>query len=190
MNMKKIVLAMALVSSVGSMAHAAGYVQVPPSVDPTVPTTATGKVTFVGSVNDTPCSIDPDSVDQTIQMGSVSAVALQGGKQATPVPFSIKLHDCSLATASTATVSFNGTAGAAGEGLDTTFAVVGTASNVGVGLHGLNGQALKPGDKDSARTLVEGDNELQFEAFMQGATTSSIVPGDFSAITNFTIEYN
>jgi len=37
--------------------------------------------------------------------------------------------------------------------------------------------------------IAAGDNTLEFGAYVQGAATGDIVPGDFSAVTNFTLAY-
>ncbi|MDO2449524.1 hypothetical protein [Enterobacter vonholyi] len=60
MNAKKILLAMALSSLMAAGAHAASTDQ------------GHGKITFLGSVIDAPCSIDAKSLDQTIQLGAIS----------------------------------------------------------------------------------------------------------------------
>lgn len=48
-----------------------------------------GKVKFTGSIIDAPCSINPESVDQTVDLGQISNVALQNGGKSTPRPFSL-----------------------------------------------------------------------------------------------------
>ena len=35
-----------------------------------------GKVTFTGSIIDAPCSISPDSIDQTVSLGQISNACL------------------------------------------------------------------------------------------------------------------
>jgi type 1 fimbria pilin len=41
----------------------------------------------------------------------------------------------------------------------------------------------------SPQVIAAGDNTLEFGAYVQGAATGDIVPGDFSAVTNFTLAY-
>lgn len=44
-----------------------------------------GKVTFTGSIIDAPCSISPDSIDQTVSLGQISNAALANSGTSTPM---------------------------------------------------------------------------------------------------------
>lgn len=177
MNAKKILLAMAVSSVMTAGAHAAtdqGH----------------GKITFVGSVIDAPCSIDAKSLDQTIQLGAISKNQLSGGGKSTPVSFDIQLHDCDSTTAKKASITFNGIAGDSTGGLDSVFAVTGQATGVGVGISDMGGKAIKPGTKASLAAMNDGDNDLQFLAFVQGSTASgAVTPGTFASVANFMMTY-
>lgn len=72
-----------------------------------------GKVTFTGSIIDAPCSISPETVDQTVDMGQVSNVALKNGGKSAPRQFDIKLEQCDNSTLKTVTTTFEGKASAA-----------------------------------------------------------------------------
>lgn len=39
------------------------------------------------------------------------------------------------------------------------------------------------------QAIVTGDNTLEFGAFVKGGATGDIIPGDFTAVTNFTLAY-
>ncbi|KAA0512258.1 MULTISPECIES: fimbrial protein [Enterobacter] len=177
MNAKNKLLVMALSSLITAGAHAAtdqGH----------------GKITFLGSVIDAPCSIDAKSLDQTIQLGAISKNQLADGGKSTPVSFDIQLHDCDSATANKASITFNGIAGAKTDGLDSAFAVTGQASGVGVGITDMGGKVIKPGTKSSLSAMSDGDNELQFLAYVQGSTASgAVIPGNFTSIANFMMTY-
>ncbi|WP_449556055.1 fimbrial protein [Huaxiibacter chinensis] len=177
MNVNKILLAMACSSLMSAGAYAA--------VDQ-----GHGKLTFIGSVIDAPCSIDAKSLDQTIQLGAISQYQLAGGGKSTPVSFDIQLHDCDSATANKASITFNGIAGDSAGGLDSNFAVTGQASGVGVGITDMGGKIVKPGVAVSLAAMNDGDNDLQFLAFVQGSTASdAVVPGTFASIANFMMSY-
>jgi type 1 fimbria pilin len=175
--MKKILLAVAMSSVMITGAHAAedqGH----------------GKITFKGSVIDAPCSIDADSLDQTVQLGSIAKGALEGGNRSTPVDFSIQLHDCSFDTKNEVNVAFNGYEGDKTAGLDNSFAVTGQAQGVGVTITDMGSNVIAPNTSAKAIVLNDGDNELQFQAYVQGASTSgAVVPGTFTSTANFVMSY-
>jgi len=176
MNMKKVVLAVAMASAMvsGVQAKDLGH----------------GEVKFTGSIIDAPCSIDGASGDQTVVLGQIAAHQMEKGGKSTPVPFYIQLHDCDTTTAKNATVTFTGAANPDST-LSDTFATVGQAKNVGVAVTGPDGQVIKPNDKSGKIALVDGDNKLAFSAYVQGSTTSGAValPGAFSATTKFMMDY-
>ncbi|VTR59918.1 Fimbria A protein precursor [Serratia fonticola] len=84
MKLNKIMMAAVIALGVSSVAHAA------------VKDQGHGKVTFTGSIIDAPCSITPDSIDQTIELGQISKVALKDGGKSTPRNFSIDLENCEV----------------------------------------------------------------------------------------------
>lgn len=74
--------------------------------------------------------------------------------------------------------------------LDSAFAVTGQASGVGVGITDMGGKVIKPGTKSSLSAMSDGDNELQFLAYVQGSTASgAVIPGNFTSIANFMMTY-
>lgn len=181
MNMKKIVCAVAMASAMATgaanAAAAAGTDQ------------GHGKIKFEGTVIEAACSIDAKSIDQTIQMGAIAAHALDKNGKSTPVDFSIQLHDCDTSMGGTATVAFNGIAGDKGAGLDQAFATTGTAGGgVGVVITDLGGVAIAPNSQSSAINLADGDNKLEFQAYVLGSQ-SSVIPGAFSSVANFVMDY-
>ena len=99
-----------------------------------------GVVRFTGSIIDAPCSIDPNSVDQTVELGSVSNVVLVDGGNSAPKPFEIRLEKCSLDTAKTVKTTFNGAAGEGG-----LLGITGDARGAGIALTDGNGDAITLG---------------------------------------------
>ena len=55
-----------------------------------------GKVNFKGSIIDVPCSIAPNSIDQTVEFGQISNMALVNGGKSTPRTFDIALENCDV----------------------------------------------------------------------------------------------
>lgn len=174
MKLNKIMLAATLAMGVVSFANVA-----------TAADAGHGKVTFKGSIIDAPCSISPDSVDQTVQLGQISNVALKDGGTSAPKNFEIKLESCSLSTLKTVTTTFTGSAGA-NDGLG----ITGTAKGASIIITDGKGAPVKLGTATAAQTLQNGKNTLSFAAYLKGEGTSvDIVPGDFTGITDFTLAY-
>lgn len=175
MNMKKIVLAVAMASAMATgAANAADQ--------------GHGTVKFVGSIIDSPCSITPDSVDQTVNLGEVSSKALMDSGKSSPQAFDIKLENCDVSSLSdkTVTATFTGTESTALPGF---LAIAGTASGASVGITADDGSSIKLGDASPAVTIADGNNDMHFAAFLQGNGASSVVPGDFTSVASFTLNY-
>lgn len=173
--MKKIILA-TLISGAMAMSASAFAVDA-----------GKGTVTFTGSIISAPCSIAPGEENQTIELGQVSNVTLEAGGESTPQPFSIQLQGCNLADDNQVTVVFGGTAADA-TGL---LSIVGEAQGAGVKIMTTAGTQIKAGDGSTGNTqnYVKGNNELKFQAALKGLTGATVVPGDFTATTNFTLSY-
>ncbi|MEY0891412.1 type 1 fimbrial protein, partial [Providencia rettgeri] len=56
-----------------------------------------GKVNFKGSIIDAPCSISPDSIDQTVELGSVADSTLASSGKSTARTFDVSLENCNAA---------------------------------------------------------------------------------------------
>ncbi|MPQ86930.1 type 1 fimbrial protein [Pseudomonas sp. MAFF 730085] len=148
---------------------------------------ADGTVTFVGSVHSGACSIKPDSVDQTVNLGAIAKHQLDRGGKSEARRVLIELEGCSLAdlTDNTVTTTFTGAPSGAVPGA---IGIVGGAGNVGIMMtHG--GRPVVLGVATAPQVIAAGENTLEFGAYVQGALAGAIVPGGFSAVTNFTLAY-
>lgn len=176
MNLNKTLLAAVIAFGSASMAHA---------------DQGSGKVTFTGSIIDSPCSIAPDSLDQTVEMGQISNAALKDSGQSTPKNFDIKLENCSFGTPAAKNkvkVTFSGMESLAGNGL---LGITGNAKGASVAITQGDGQVIKLGQATKEQTLKVGNNTLSFAAYMQGdGASATITEGDFQAVTDFTLAYN
>nr|WP_206433616.1 fimbrial protein [Pseudomonas synxantha] len=146
-----------------------------------------GTVTFLGSVHSGACSIKPDSVDQTVHLGAIAKHQLQAGGKSEARRVLIELEGCDLAglTDNTVTTTFTAAPSTVVPGA---IGTVGGAGNMGIMMtHG--GDLVKLGVPTAPQIISAGDNTLEFGAYVQGAATGDIVPGDFSAVTNFTLAY-
>ncbi|OJT44273.1 fimbrial protein [Serratia plymuthica] len=176
MKMNKALLAAAVVFGMSSLAHAdQGH----------------GKVTFTGSIIDAPCSIAPESIDQTVDLGQISNAALKDGGQSTPRNFDIKLESCSFGTPAAKNkvqVTFTGMESNAGNGL---LGITGNAKGASLAITQADGQVITLGQATKEQTLQDGNNTLSFAAYLQGdGASATITEGDFQAVTDFTLAYN
>ncbi|MGK7245813.1 fimbrial protein [Buttiauxella agrestis] len=178
MKISKIVLALSLGMTLVTAAHADLKDQ------------GHGTVHFNGSIIDAPCSINPESVDQTIPMGAISNTALKDGGRSEPVNFKILLTQCDTAQLTDGvTVTFSGSPSTGNPDL---LGITGSASGASIALIDGAGSPVVLGTPSVARPLVDGSNELDFAAFLQGdeGASAAIVPGSFTSVANFSLSYN
>ncbi|EUM08942.1 fimbrial protein [Enterobacter sp. E12] len=182
MKLNKVMMATVLALGVSSTAFAAEQ--------------GHGKVTFTGSIIDAPCSINPESADQTVELGQISNVALKNGGKSNPRQFSIDLENCSFEAddkgvlqKNKVTATFTGMESSVVNGA---LSINGTAQGAGVVIAEADGNAVKLGQPTKAQVLQDNNNSLNFSAYLQGASASdtAIVPGDFKAVADFTLAYN
>ncbi|MEE4412054.1 MULTISPECIES: fimbrial protein [unclassified Serratia (in: enterobacteria)] len=160
-----------------------------------------GTVTFTGSIIDAPCSITPETVDQIVDLGQVSNVALKDGGKSTPKNFQIKLENCELITEKEGknnTVSLTFT-GASSEANDGRLGITGTAQGASIAITDGAGTVIELGKPTDVQELQNGNNTLSFAAYLQGdmikgaegseATGATIVPGTFQSVADFTLAY-
>lgn len=181
MKFKKAMMVAVVALGVSSVAHAA------------VKDQGHGKVTFTGSIIDAPCSITPNSIDQTIELGQISKVALKDSGKSTPRNFSIDLENCELGEKDNnkVTVTFTGMESSAANGL---LGITGTAKGASVAITDGSGAIIKLGEKTKPQQLQNGGNTLSFAAYLQGDTGTaeapiSVTEGEFQTVANFTLAY-
>lgn len=146
-----------------------------------------GTVEFYGSIIDAPCSIDPDSGAQRIPLGQVSSSALKDGGRSASKMFKIKLLQCSTETYKTVKTTFTGAE--APDVLEGALGIEGIAKNAAVVITNAGGEQIKLGQASAAQTLNDGNNDLNFAAYLQGSSSKAAIPGDFTAIATFALSY-
>ncbi|PVZ83013.1 fimbria A protein [Serratia sp. S1B] len=147
-----------------------------------------GSVNFVGSIIDAPCSITPENLDQTVNMGEVSNATLGVAGKGDTQPFQIKLVGCDLETAKSVDVTFKGIADAAGKDK---LAIQGSAAGAAIEMvNKSDGTAIELGKATSFANLVDDSNTLKFGAtLVSTAEREDIVPGAFTANADFMLTY-
>jgi type 1 fimbria pilin len=150
-----------------------------------------GKVTFKGAIIDAPCSISPDSIDQTVELGQISNMALADGGKSTPRTFDIALENCDVTSlAKGVQLTFTGAA-ASFDTTNKTLGIVGTGSGAGVQITNGSGNVVTLGTATPFQQIQDGNNTLRFSAYLMGngGALSTITVGDFSSVADFTLSY-
>ncbi|MFV8984683.1 fimbrial protein [Serratia fonticola] len=150
-----------------------------------------GKVSFKGSIIDAPCSISPDSIDQTVDLGSISNVALVDGGKSKPRTFDILLENCDLTNVTSGVkLTFSGAA-ATFDSAKKTLGIAGTGAGAGIQITNGSGEVLTLGTAASVQALQNGNNTLRFSAYLvgNGGNIETIKVGEFSSVADFTLSY-
>lgn len=153
-----------------------------------------GKVTFTGSIIDAPCSITPETADQTVMLGQVASHVLKDGGTSAPKSFTIDLENCSFgtdageadATGNSVSVTFSGTASTQDPKL---LGLTGEAAGAGVAIADESGKLLNVGTPSSLYNLSGTNPSLGFTAYLKGISGQTITTGDFESVANFTMDY-
>lgn len=154
-----------------------------------VPSANSGRVTFEGSIVDTPCNLSPgaEGEDVIVSFGQLSKSRLSTGQKPTK-EFTISLVDCAL-DGKTADITFRSAQA------DTTkkyLIPTGKASGVGISIQNVTFDKSSP-----LTTIHDGDNLFKFQAQVAGIAKTDagktdvgkIIEGNFYASTDFVITY-
>ncbi|ENI7937297.1 fimbrial protein [Salmonella enterica] len=167
----------------------------------TPPTTGpfgSGKITFTGTITNSPCDIAPGDDAIAVQLGQISYRHLKAVDDVSDSkPFTIHLQNCAfdpddavtnknlVGKMSKVTVSFSGNADSAKKGYVNT----GNAQNVAVQLlKSDNHTILTPNTDADAQQLQTGNNELNFFARVVALTTA-VTPGTIESSVTYTLKY-
>ena len=193
MNMNKMALATMLMCGSISLANAA----------------TGGQVNFEGSITDTPCSIHPDSVKQTVKLGAVSKPGLASGINGPEQKVKIQLLNCSFAMSApvppslvgspvgnNVSVTFTGPQGGypGTPGVtNTLLGITGSAKGASIQLIDYSSKPVILGQKTTLQELAQSSNtDLEFTAYLKpnpGVAASDIVEGNFTSTVNFIMNY-
>ncbi|HFW4212030.1 TPA: fimbrial protein, partial [Salmonella enterica subsp. enterica serovar Reading] len=168
-----------------------------------------GKVTFTGTITNSPCDIAPGDDNLTVNFGQISYRKLKAANAADTQdvkPVTIHLQNCSfdpntsssgiknlVGAMSMVSVAFTGTADTG----DTAYANTpgaGMATGVGVQLLDSDLHPLKPSVLSSTGTtpqqLQTGDNQINlFAQLINLGGEDSIKPGNIETALNYTLTY-
>lgn len=153
------------------------------------PSQGSGTVNFVGAIVDAPCSITPESVDQTVDMGQIANATLDTYGESAPQKFAIKLEGCAFETAKSVDVTFTG---AADNTAKDQLQLQGSAKGAAIEMINMkSGEKIVLGKASNFDGLIDGSNTLNLSAKLvkTSADENDIVPGNFTATTNFVLAY-
>jgi len=178
MNLNKTLLATIIAFGSVSMAHA---------------NEGSGKITFVGSIIDAPCSIAAGSDTQTIELGEISKAVLEtqeGKGQSKPKNFNVTLENCSFGedgAKNKVSVTFSGP-----KSSSQLLGITGSAKGASVAITDGSGKLIELDKATDGQVLQEGtSNTLSFAAYVKGdGAADGITEGDFQAVADFTLAYN
>ncbi|AKO44903.1 pilin protein [[Haemophilus] ducreyi] len=166
------------------------------------PPAGEGIVNFKGTIVEAACSVDPSFTNQTVDLGQTAAAKLVKGGTSRPAPFTIKLVDCETGgKTKKAHIAFTGNMD---KEVENGLAILGQAKGAAIQITGLDGKPVKLDGSKTNVTIQEGDNSLQFSAYLKGYPTAAvgrddggpvgpegkaIVAGEFTSLVNFTMSY-
>jgi type 1 fimbria pilin len=180
MKLSKVALAMGL-----GMALVSGFANAAASSNTAAGAAGHGTVHFKGEIIDAPCSISPDSADQTVDLGQVSNSSLKNKGKSSPVAFNIKLQNCDISTYKTVTATWSGTADTNNADI---WGITGTASGAGIVLNDASMKPIVLGAETAATTLTANDTTIAMSAYLQG-DGQTVVPGAFTGAADFVLAY-
>lgn len=168
---------------------------------PTVGPFGSGKITFTGTITNSPCDIAPGDDAITVPFGQISYRRLNAVDATTDSkPFTIHLQNCAFdpddaatnknpaGKMSKVTVSFSG----GGDATHHAYVSTGSAQHVGVQLLKSDNTTIiepnTPMPDDDAKQLQAGNNELNFFARLI-ALAADVTPGDVNASVTYTLKY-
>jgi len=171
-------------------------------VEPTNPTaqaeSSQGTIHFTGFINDVPCSIDNDNLNQTVKFGEIALHELTTNKfRSDSENFDIVLKNCSTETYKTAKVAFTGSTVSGFDGYTGELLGLGSkVENAGIVItdRANNPITFGQGFPTEGKTLNNGDGAkttLQFSAYVKGneAQDKKATTGSFDTVANFKVVY-
>lgn len=151
-----------------------------------------GMVHLKGKIVGAACTVAIESKHQVVDMGKIRSNFFSGvGSDALPVPFFIKLTDCSSDISNSVGVGFWGNIDTKNPNIFKVTSKFGSgAEGIGVALFTSSNDLILPNTQISETyTLHNGDNRLQFIAKYR-ATSLQIKPGIAEAVTWFSLTYH
>lgn len=146
-------------------------------------------ITMNGSIIETACSIDINSKDQTIEMGSLSISQITQDGQSNARTFSIKLINCVLERPESKkpnwqyfTITFDGVHNGS------LFTTNGQAEGIGIEISSTSGEVVYPGKAMSSQELTDGTRNLNYKLRIK-RNNKSLKSGNYFGLIKYKLDY-
>ncbi|MBD2779229.1 fimbrial protein [Xenorhabdus szentirmaii] len=155
---------------------------------------ADGAIKFTGKITASACKVDSGSMDQPVNMGTVSSNSFNGmGSTSSPTRFSIKLTDCPKEYKN-AYVKFDGQTDRTNNwylALQNNGSEI-AAQGVALAIYELNDSShpLAITQRSMAYPLIENQSNVLSFVAKYIATGDKVTAGSGNSLANFTITYN
>lgn len=160
-----------------------------------------GTLTVSGELVDSPCRLSMDSLDQTVDLGTLASSDLtRPGDRSNPVRFSVRLEGCLVASGYLRDAGTDGATWSASQPVvDVAFTAPADFRNPSLmRLNGVEGIALRLtddrnqdvrlGSRGVPKLLTPGDNTLSWDIVAE-RVPGPVVPGAFRAVADFRLSY-
>ncbi|WP_337228510.1 fimbrial protein [Proteus faecis] len=148
-----------------------------------------GKVSVMGEIVDTPCTLDTGSKDQTIDMGMIPISTLKQFGKSSPIFFNIKLINCRWQNYSdiddnwkSFDITFNGPA------KGNYFKTSGEAKGIALSIYDSLKNNVIPGKELPLQNIAPGDINLRYELHLV-RDDQLLESGFYHAVINFKVSY-
>lgn len=150
---------------------------------------ADGVINFTGNITGTACVVDPSTIAQPVDLGTVSTSAFAGGTGTTAAAkrFNIVLTSCPESISS-ASIRFDGVTDSANTSI-LALSNGETATNVGVALYEQDSTTLIPVGSSSASVALQENVDNTLTYFAKYMATGAVGVGTANSSTAFTVIY-
>ncbi|ELV5027674.1 TPA: fimbrial protein [Vibrio cholerae] len=146
-------------------------------------------MTISAEVVGQPCSLRPGDEIIPVDFGNINNKDLLRDGRTPSRSFQLHLDECDPSIADSVSVTFSGVASE--ERALLALSADSQAKGIAIGLE-QGGQVLPINQPSRAFTLAEGNNVLDFAAYVQllPSAQTGVTPGNFNATANFTLDYD
>ncbi|GHY86966.1 Major MR/P fimbria protein [Vibrio cholerae] len=146
-------------------------------------------LTITAEVVGQPCSLRPGDEIIPVDFGNINNKELLRDGRTPSRSFQLHLDECEPSIADSVSVTFSGVASE--ESALLALSADSQAKGIAIGLE-QGGQALPINKPSRALTITQGNNVLDFAAYVQllPSAQTGVTPGNFNATANFTLDYD
>lgn len=147
---------------------------------------------FYGALVSEPCVLAPGDENIQLDFGTVVDKYLYINTRTNGQRFSLRLQECDSSVGNRVKVTFLGTESVKLPGL-LEIDKASQAAGIAIGIETPDGNLLSLNQASSGYTLLNGNNEIMLQAYVQGEpdalANKAITHGPFSAVVTFQLDY-